>query len=1232
MNRASQRELVKTVVGILDQYRNLYRELSGGRTSDYLEYVTLGKSDEEQLVRPTLFPEFMNHVLGFSKLDYVPERPIIGQGKPDFTPTDLSLHPFIFETKGSDSSRSDLVHEYRRKSRGYLFGSEYAEYAVITNMAELVVFAKDGDRLMDEFSFSFVSLYRQYKTERSLNLEDTNVAAFLRFVRKFQRRPLTSEQKISAIARAEPHPVQEVKIETTYREFETLTQSVREVVEWLRSDVASKGSREILRVLRQSPERKRRLAMEIYAIRSEISGSREVPEEVTPEDLDELLDSRDYLTSAALDLYAYRVAYFTMARILLVRAWEDSRFIDESYHTLFDGGFAEWYFNRFDQEIAKVLIQAFQFAKEKYEWLFTDESNYAWYIPSDNTLVDILYELGKYNFSVLNRDVLGVVYEEYLDRQDKKNKGQYYTPYPIVELIWDEIGFSQNRDFYDSKGGGRTPKRVFDPATGSGGFLVEAARRIRTGTYPSRGLENLLDIKDAIVSGLHGSEISPFSYYITEINLLLQLTPVIKQIAERDRGRQDFEGRFTLSVIRQDSLGLLAPTSTITEEQGAQERNEAYYGLEVLMPSGEKRNVYERIRNTSEFDYVVANPPYIGEDGHKELFRRTLELFPYWKQHYQGKMDYLYFFIILGLSKLKEGGKLGFITTSYWLTADGASKLRSFILDNARILKIVNFHEVKLFEHAKGQHSLVFVLERTDREESRDKNRIQLVEIKKQMEADTVNDRIRLLCRHIRDKSGQASYNDEYISSYQAPFHQGELTAEAWYLFQTESVNELLNRVEEMGERLDFICDVHQGLISRAHKVNKSVLEHLSPKKIEEGAIESGDGLFVLSKDEVDALGLSEDESSILRPFYKNSDIKRYVVPLSQPKEFVIYTTKDTKIRDFPTIERHLEKFRTALATKRDAYGEKYPWFKLHREREERVFEGEKIVCPYRSPLNTFAYTKRPFYGSTDMYFITHKESQRLDYPSLDLHYVLGVLNSNVMRLWTYHRTKAKGKVRELFYTPLRKFPVRMIDFDDQAEVQRYRQIVETVRRIVGLKSELFEFDSLFEPRLSDLFEGSELPPMDETKVVEHLPDGKLRMVSRAKSLEIEEYPTEFQLKAVGEIKPSESRGSSLSHEMSLLGADGTVVPIRGDRTLLRYLKSVLVGKRGATFEEIARISIPVDASTLQARTEEIRREVVDLWNEVTELQATIDELVCELYDLEKPIVDQMIREEENSD
>jgi len=92
------------------------------------------------------------------------------------------------------------------------------------------------------------------------------------------------------------------------------------------------------------------------------------------------------------------------------------------------------------------------------------------------------------------------------------------------------------------------------------------------------------------------------------------------------------------------------------------------------------------------------------------------------------------------------------------------------------------------------------------------------------------------------------------------------------------------------------------------------------------------------------SLHLGEDEMVLVKPYYKSPDIHKYYV-VENP-QFVIYTTKDTDTEKYPRIKAHLEKFRPILENRLKVYEENYPWYKLHRERDPKIFKEEKILTP----------------------------------------------------------------------------------------------------------------------------------------------------------------------------------------------------------------------------------------------------------------------------------------------
>jgi type I restriction-modification system DNA methylase subunit len=825
--------LVQLIIRILDSPN--YEHYSEGKANDYLNYFKDHRADEDRLIVPVLLPKFLEQMLEFRLGKTIGAQEPGAEGKPDFIPIDKQTHPFVFDAKGSDTH--DLSIHYRDK-RKYLKVHNIS-YLILVNMRGLTVFTLDSSQPLKEYSFSFYDLYQDFQKDPKGPLRKENTRQFLRFIERFRYRRLSLEEKLERVKAAKPWTGQEEL------DVELLTNRLRAVVELLYQDARARRE-EIAAYVESDPGRAEAIAKEVEWIASEISPSHK-SQEVSAQTLQEILQAKPSdLYDHALDLFVYRVAYFTMTRILLARMWEDIGFIAQ---TLYDGGLEKFYENS-NREIRHVLRWAFQLAAERYEWLFNVENNYScWYEPSTKALIEVLYELSNFNLGKLNQDILGTIYEEYIDHVDKKNKGQYYTPREIVSFIWDRVGFNNPKAFFDYGKGERKPKPIFDPATGSGGFLVEAARRLREESQLDfNDRQNMNDLRRAIFYGLYGTEISPFPYYITEVNLLIQYTPVIKQLI-RLRGvhkKEHQREHLPLAVILFDALALHNDHKLITDQADDYMPDP----LRSILPlDRRKRVIFDKIKHDliGKFAYCCANPPYIGEKGHKELLRSTRKRYRYWQDYYQGKMDYLYWFIILGLSKLREGGKLSFITTAYWPTADGAAKLRKYILENAKIQEMVFFEDVKIFEHAKGQHNMVFVLEKCsgkERAKDRDTNRIKIALIlakHQDIPGEKISEKLSFLTRHLSAHLDEAKYEDEYVKVFWSGTRQGELSDKRWNILHSHIAEELISKISGAGKPLSKICRVSEGV-----KTSANALTQKLRAKLNNPTLELGSGLRII--------------------------------------------------------------------------------------------------------------------------------------------------------------------------------------------------------------------------------------------------------------------------------------------------------------------------------------------------------------------------------------------------
>jgi len=409
------------------------------------------------------------------------------------------------------------------------------------------------------------------------------------------------------------------------------------------------------------------------------------------------------------------------------------------------------------------------------------------------------------------------------------------------------------------------------------------------------------------------------------------------------------------------------------------------------------------------FDIVIANPPYIGEKGHKQIFREVKQ--GSLGKFYMGKMDYFYFFFHLSLNIAKDKAKIAFITTNYYPTATGAKKLRQDFKERTIIRNLINFNELKIFESALGQHNMITILEKAQNE-----NVIAQTCIT-QRQGFATSEILHQMLNGIDSETRYYRVNLKDL--YDGKECYIRLTGTRASKISENPIQKILDKLKDQGNALGQICNINSGADITISKITDKHLKNFK------GNFNKMDGVFVLEADEIQNLKLSKQEQCLLKRFIKNSDIFSYGVKLTSEK--LIYLKWEDDINKFPNIKSHLLRFKKILEDQQERYEESYPWFALHRPREQCIFEAnEKILVPYRNKKNVFGYSTIPIYSSRDVFFITKRDNTIL------LKYVLALLNSELYYLWLYYRGKRKGEALELYQKPLSEIPIKKIPENEQ--------------------------------------------------------------------------------------------------------------------------------------------------------------------------------------------------------
>ena len=323
-----------------------------------------------------------------------------------------------------------------------------------------------------------------------------------------------------------------------------------------------------------------------------------------------------------------------------------------------------------------------------YETVFVpDEDDLGYEVPflaptAPRDWARLVQRIEEFDFSSLDFDVIGQMYEQLVSSSERRRFGQFYTSPDVVDLI--------NAFCIRS-----SEERVLDPACGGGTFLVRAYSRKRvlaqSAGEPAPSHEQLL-------SEIFGVDIGAFPAQLSTINL------AVRHLSD------------------QANYPLVARASFFDAQAGIPLYNIPLTGESMRsVPLG-------------EVDAVVGNPPYIRQEGidpveksnYGELFRTE------WpgQTMLSGRSDIYAYFFTHAASLLKPGGYLGFVTSIGWLDTDYGFKLQEFFLRNFRIVAVIESQVEKWFEDARVT-TAVTILQREQDTANRDDNLVRFIQLKR---------------------------------------------------------------------------------------------------------------------------------------------------------------------------------------------------------------------------------------------------------------------------------------------------------------------------------------------------------------------------------------------------------------------------------------------------------------------------------------------------------------------
>ncbi len=405
---------------------------------------------------------------------------------------------------------------------------------------------------------------------------------------------------------------------------------------------------------------------------------------------------------------------------------------------------------------------------------------------------------------------------------------------------------------------------------------------------------------------------------------------------------------------------------------------------------------------SSFFDVVLGNPPYIKEYTDKSAFDGVRN-----SSYYQGKMDLWYLFACNGIDLLANNGLLCFIATNNWTTSSGASKMRNKIIKDAKIVSLLDFGNLMIFESASIQ-TMVMLFQKNNIDDN------YKVDFRRLSGKTELSDAQNLILK-----------NEKENSQYFSPIINRESFENKFLTFNDDCNESILRKISSVNHfKLDN-KDVSQGIVIPQDFLNKKNNEKLGNR------YSVNTPIFVLTNEKLNELELSDEEQEIIKPYFESENFENY---FSSDKNelWIIYTNSEFKnakrMKAYPNLKKHLDNFSKIITSDNKPYG-------LHRAREEKIFLGEKIIVKRKCVERPeFSYCNFDSYVSATFNIIkTSKANHK---------YLTGVLNSKLIAFWLKNKGKMQGNNYQLDKEPLMNIPIYL---PTQEESKKIEELVDEI-------------------------------------------------------------------------------------------------------------------------------------------------------------------------------------------
>lgn len=970
---------------VIEEYLALYDEIEAGDRA-------------EHDLMPRLVDHLFINVLGFDRTDYAQE-----DEWNDIRFYDEDRKPVIIvEGKRRDVDVEEGIEQVFR----YASETPYASYLVSTNIDEFILYERCSEDLPDAVTFHGVSARKLAEVPfegicnratgsalvSELSLDERQAIQQLKRLRKTEvthedryqnfdvadRQDVDTDEGFDNLLGSLATCLEDYLLPYTLSAFDHFEERYK-VFEQEREDLQAQIDR-----LKDSGHDD----SEIADLESQLADLRDEYEIYEQFNNDyqtwvRLSNRQDADDEENKEVFCRESVYVQLNKILLIRIAEDK---DLTNRMISNGGVDDYFhfWDDYTRYVSRNYVDLFELASEElgeiYNHLYTRRI-FDWEIRDDPGLDQVihrtLWHLNHYDFSDVDRDVLGHLYQEHLPPEERKALGEFYTPTAVVDLILDSVGYTSDKQLE------RAEYDLLDPACGSGTFLVRAASRLLD-RLDAKGVPPR-DAIEIVSERLHGFDINPFACHIAEMNLLFQVIDLYREVKEVDP-------EYTLdrfNIYQTDSL-----------RQENQESLTALHSSEVQRRYREERRQANELKTRGDYGFVVGNPPYVRiQNIPKGPAREEYDDFS--TAHYN--YDIYILFIERAASWLSDEGKLGFIISNKFIRNRYGEKIRNFIIQNYRIEELVNFGDISVFPTVLS-YPVVLVGERINKDEpARSAEEFEpeeytftyasvresLPEITQTaLNGATENgkpgengeSRITDLIRScLPENAGSTPPSEDVVLERLQELASGaEITESPLEVFPVQSMM--------LADGDWRFVPADEGGAMRDIESGGKAFGKFSGAQAMNGAQTGANDVFVIDSATVERYDIEEE---IAKPLVTGEDVHRWHTELED--QYLVYTTPELTLDDYPNTKAYLEEHRDDLES-RYAVEQGKKWFQLARHRPG-TFDREKVISPDICYYSNFWYDdSREVHALNTTYCLWAE--------SLEGHYLTGIFNSNAVQFY----------------------------------------------------------------------------------------------------------------------------------------------------------------------------------------------------------------------------------------